>query len=154
MLFFLLCIPFAWNVVSCQLQTRVSSTIQDKPQVVGITTSGGEGNYRFSVTLQTPDTGCEQYADWWEVITPEGILLYRRILAHSHVNEQPFTRSGGGVAIIATDTVLVRVHMNTTGYGSHAMKGNIAEGFQQVILPEGFAQELALVPPLPNGCAF
>ena len=87
------------------------------------------GAYTFSVTLSSLDTGCDQYADWWEVITPDGELVYRRILAHSHVNEQPFTRSGGPVELQETTQAIVRAHMNNAGYGGVAFSGSPASGF-------------------------
>ncbi|MGC1306024.1 MAG: hypothetical protein WA885_02255 [Phormidesmis sp.] len=112
------------------------------------------GTYNFSVTLQSDDTGCDQYANWWEVITPEGELLYRRILAHSHVDEQPFTRSGGPVEIAADQEVIVRSHFNPTGYSTQAMKGTASSGFEPTALPADFAIALADADPQPSGCAF
>ena len=50
-----------------------------------------------SVTLSHPDTGWDHYADGWEVLTPDGVSLGLRVLAHPHVNEQPFTRSLSGI---------------------------------------------------------
>ena len=97
--------------------------------VVAVRTSGSPGAYSFAVTLQSPDTGCDQYADWWEVITPDGELLYRRVLAHSHVDEQPFTRSGGPVDVQSTTRVIVRAHMNDAGYGGVAFSGSEEAGF-------------------------
>lgn len=120
-----------------------------------VTTSGQESEYNFSVTLSSPDTGCSQYADWWEVISEDGsTLIYRRILAHSHVNEQPFTRSGGTVQINSNTIVIIRGHMNNLGYGINVLKGSIAEGFVTTTLDEDFALNISKVSPLPTGCAF
>ncbi|MEM6354036.1 MAG: hypothetical protein AAF766_25105 [Cyanobacteria bacterium P01_D01_bin.14] len=112
------------------------------------------GNYTFAVTLASPDTGCEQYANWWEVVTEEGDLVYRRILAHSHIEEQPFQRSGGPVELQPDQTVIVRGHMDPDGYGTQAMQGSVEAGFTEVMLPEGFAADLAEAEPQPSGCTF
>ena len=122
--------------------------------ITAVETSGDVDNYTFSVTVQSDETGCDRYADWWEVITPEGELLYRRILAHSHVDEQPFTRSGGPVEIEASDEVLVRSHVNPDGYSTQAMRGSVSEGFSPTTLPEDFALALAEAEPQPGDCAF
>ncbi len=121
-----------------------------------VTISGNENNYTFSVTLKSPDKGCSQYANWWEIVTEDEELVYRRILGHSHVNEQPFTRSGGTVKINAPDIVIIRGHMNTTGYGKGeiAMKGSVETGFKPFVVVEEFASSLEKDSPLPNGCAF
>ncbi len=126
-----------------------------KLSVKKVTVSGNENNYQFSVTLSSPDTGCEQYADWWEVIPKDGTtLIYRRVLGHSHVTEQPFTRSGGTVKISTTDIVIIRGHMNNTGYSVNAMKGSVSGGFTSIILDADFASTLSTLEPLPTGCAF
>jgi len=122
--------------------------------VVAVAASGSPGAYTLSVTVSSPDTGCDQYADWWEVLDEEGQLLYRRVLLHSHVGEQPFARSGGPVPIIAEQVVWVRAHMSVGGYGGTAFKGSVAGGFSAVELAADFAVELAEVEPLPQGCAF
>jgi hypothetical protein len=70
-----------------------------------VETSGEDDYYSFQATVSSPDTGCEQYADWWEVLTDKGELLYRRVLLHSHVSEQPFHRSGGRGGIRTPDAV-------------------------------------------------
>ncbi len=57
------------------------------------------GTYRFDVTVRSADTGWEKYADAWEVRGPDGTVLGTRVLAHPHVDEQPFTRSLAGVAV-------------------------------------------------------
>ena len=65
---------------------------------VVITAESG-GTYRFDVTVRSTETGWDKYADAWEVRAPDGAVLGTRVLAHPHVDEQPFTRSLTGVAI-------------------------------------------------------
>ena len=123
--------------------------------VVKVKVTGKRGAYAFAVTVKSPDTGCRQYADWWEVVTPDGgKLLYRRILLHSHVSEQPFTRSGGPVPVGPNDVVVVRVHVKPAGYSPLALKGSTAAGFEAVRLPDGFGDELVKEPPQPVDCWF
>jgi hypothetical protein len=122
--------------------------------VISVRVTGRPNNYRFSVGVRSPDEGCRRYADWWEVVSLEGKLIYRRILGHSHVKEQPFLRSGGPVAILDDTPVLVRAHMNPGGYGPVGLKGTVKDGFQEVELKPGFASELEKEPPQPSGCAF
>jgi hypothetical protein len=122
--------------------------------VQSISVSGEPGTYNFSVTVSSPDEGCSQYADWWEIVSQDGELIYRRILLHSHVDEQPFTRSGGPVSIEADTIVLVRAHMHPGGYGGTALKGSLEQGFEQVELSPDFAANLLETLPLPEGCNF
>lgn len=109
-------------------------------------------SFVFSVGIKSPDTGCDQYANWWEILTPDGTLLYRRILAHSHITEQPFIRSGGPVDITETTEVYIRAHMHPSGYGGAAYKGTVQSGFTAFELESDFAEELASHQPLPSNC--
>jgi len=122
--------------------------------VTAVEIAGLPGDYTFSVTIESPDTGCNQYADWWEVITADGNLIYRRILAHSHVNEQPFARSGGPVKVAATQNILVRAHMNSSGYGERVLSGTVEQGLTLDVLDSEFSAELEAVAPLPVSCDF
>ena len=122
--------------------------------VIAVQTSGSDGAYRFAVTLKSTETGCAQYADWWEVLSEEGALLYRRILVHSHPDTQPFTRSGGRVAIGQNDIVYVRAHMNKMGYVGDVFKGSVKEGFSKSMTLPSFSKALAQQQPLPKGCAY
>lgn len=122
--------------------------------VVSVAVTGEAGNYTFAITISSADTGCEQYADWWEVADPDtGKLIYRRILAHSHTNEQPFTRSGGPVPIRPDQTVVIRGHMGgvKSNYGGKVLGGSVDAGFQPMADP---LPSLESVEPLPTGCAF
>jgi hypothetical protein len=122
--------------------------------VIAVQVSGQPGAYQFNVGIRSPDKGCAQYADWWEVVSADGKLLYRRVLLHSHVDEQPFTRSGGPVLIQADTVVWVRAHMNTGGYGGMAFQGSVKTGFKPAVPDSGFATGLARQQPLPEGCDF
>lgn len=122
--------------------------------ITAVSVTGEPGGYTFSVTIQSPDTGCEQYADWWDVFRPDGTLVYRRILAHSHVNEQPFTRSGAPVNVAADEMILVRAHMNSSGYGEQVFSGSIEQGLMIDTLDSSVAEELEVADPLPDSCAF
>lgn len=134
--------------------TGVSTMTTPTAEVTAVQASGSPGAYEFNVTVKSPDTGCQQYADWWEVVSADGRLLYRRVLLHSHVDEQPFTRSGGPVPIHAETIVWVRAHMNTVGYGGMAFKGSVKAGFAKSEPPANFAPALVKQPPLPDGCDF
>jgi hypothetical protein len=122
--------------------------------VVGVEVTGDPGAYTFSVSVRSDETGCEQYADWWEVLTSGGALVYRRILEHSHPSEQPFTRTGGPVDVTAADALVVRAHLHPNGYAGGAMAGSVEGGFGPTTLETGFAADLATAPPLPTRCLF
>lgn len=58
------------------------------------------GTWTFIVTVSSDETGWNKYADAWEVRRVDtGEVLGTRVLAHPHVNEQPFTRQLSGVVI-------------------------------------------------------
>lgn len=85
-------------------------------------TETGEGSWRFSVTVSSPDSGWDYYADAWQVVGPDGTILGTRTLHHPHENEQPFTRSLSGVEIPDdVEEVTVRARMNEGGYGGEEM---------------------------------
>lgn len=89
-----------------------------EPTIVNATATQGTNGWRFDVSLLHPDTGWDHYADGWGVYTLDGDQLGYRVLAHPHVNEQPFTRSLSGVAIPDTITqVIIRPHDLVDGDG-------------------------------------
>ena len=84
-----------------------------------------DGSWTFAVTVAHPDTGWDDYADGWDVVTPTGEVLkpdpgspFTRLLLHPHENEQPFTRSQSGIVIPGGVTqVRVRAHDLVDGFG-------------------------------------
>ena len=93
-----------------------------------------DSTWTFHVTVRHPDMGWEDYADGWDVLTPDGTVLkpdpdspFTRLLLHPHENEQPFTRSQSNIAIPADVTqVLVRAHDLVDGYGGREVVVDLA----------------------------
>lgn len=151
---------WAWQIVLGCAGTG-SQTVPDGAEpsvdVISVRAVGESGAYTVYVTIRSDETGCDRYADWWEVLTPEGELVYRRILDHSHPDDQPFERFGGPVAIEASEEVVVRGHLHSDregegGYVGQAMRGSIAGGFSEWAAPASFAPEVE--GPLPESCLF
>lgn len=81
-------------------------------------THTGNGTFRASVTVKHADEGWDHYADAWEILAPDGTVLATRTLAHPHVNEQPFTRSLGGIKIPDDiDAIRIRARDSQHGFG-------------------------------------
>lgn len=152
---FCLALVFIFQLTSCtENEMSEQNQIEELAKINAVECTGQTNNYTFSVTIESPDVGCEQYADWWEVLTPDSLLIYRRILTHSHVDEQPFTRSGGLVHVGADDFIYVRAHMNNLGYGTQVFSGTPREGLLQDSLSQDFGLSVLSVDPLPDACAF
>ena len=106
----------------------------DVVKALARTTSPGE--WYFTVTVQHPDSGWEDYADGWDVVLPDGTVVkpaakeaFTRTLWHPHVNEQPFTRSQGGVKIPNSITeVTVRAHDKRDGFGGKEVTISLLDG--------------------------
>jgi Tfp pilus assembly protein PilX len=133
-------------------QTAQKNTV--RADITHISTTGTENNYTFSVSLKSTEIGCDQYANWWEILDADGILIYRRVLGHSHPNEQPFTRSGGSVDIQKNAKIYIRAHMNNKGYVGDIFEGSVKSGFSLSKNPISFSGDIELQEPLPSKCAF
>src|SRR5262245_56394086 len=130
-----------------------ASRAEDHADVLRVGAQGRPGAYAFAVTVKSPDRNCDHYADWWEVVSEDGKLLHRRVLMHSHPDEQPFTRPDGPIALAPDRTVVVRAHFHPTGYGGAVMRGSVARGFAPwPEVPAKFAAGLEREPPLPKEC--
>lgn len=83
----------------------------------------GDGSWTFSVTLSSPYDTPEQYADAWRVVGPDGAELGFRLLTHDHANEQPFTRSQGGIVVPdGVDTVTIEARDLVNGWASNTFE--------------------------------
>jgi hypothetical protein len=133
--------------------------------VVAVEATGSARDYTFSVTVRSADVDCSQYADWWEVLSADGALLYRRVLVHSHTDANgttdadaegnTFTRTGGPVPVGDDDEVVVRAHMNVGGYHGDVMTGRVSAGFRVDPDPGAeFAASVEAQQPQPTGCLF
>lgn len=72
--------------------------------------------FQISATVSSADTGDEKYADVWEVRAPDGTVLGERVLAHPHVDEQPFTRSQTMEIPDDVAVVTVAAHDSVVGF--------------------------------------
>lgn len=106
-------VPLSWSV----------QVWAGPPEVVDVQISASaDGSYRFDVTVRHEDEGWDHYADRFEVLANDELILGTRVLHHPHENEQPFTRSLSGVKIGSDlDGVRVRAHDSVHGYGEDAM---------------------------------
>ena len=91
----------------------------DDATIEEVTARHDGGDWTFSVTLSHGDTGWDDYADGWRVVMEDGTVLGTRVLLHPHVNEQPFTRSMGGIPVPeGVSEVFIEASTNTTGWGT------------------------------------
>lgn len=96
-----------------------SPALADAPKIEDVTARPNSNGWQFSVTLRHADTGWDDYADGWRVEAADGTVLGFRELLHPHVNEQPFTRSQGGIAIPdGTTEVYIRARDNVGGWAA------------------------------------
>lgn len=89
----------------------------DPAKIENVTARAAGDAWTFSVTLRHADTGWDDYADGWRILSLDGTELGIRTLYHPHVEEQPFTRSLSGVKLPnGTTEVLVEARTNTDGW--------------------------------------
>lgn len=84
--------------------------------------ASANGTRNFHVSVLHNDQGWDHYADRFEILTDKGEVISTRVLAHPHVNEQPFTREKYGVKIPqGLMRIYVRAHDKIHGYGPKVM---------------------------------
>ncbi len=95
-----------------------AAAFADQAVIEGATAAGTGTTWTFEVTLSHGDTGWDDYADGWRIVTEDGTELGTRVLLHPHVDEQPFTRSLSGVTIPdGVATVYIEARTTRDGWG-------------------------------------
>ena len=103
---------FWFVLVALAAATLSSSSVAGEADIINVEVrKSGPQTFSFDVTVKHADTGWKHYANKWDIVTADGKVLGTRVLHHPHVEEQPFTRSLGGVRIPAEiKTVTVRAY--------------------------------------------
>jgi hypothetical protein len=115
-------------IIAIMILISPQVTLASETDVIDVKITKTRDTFRFDVTLRHADTGWDHYANKWEIVGSDGAVLGTRILAHPHVNEQPFTRSLGGVTLGKdVKEVLIRAGDNLGETGGKSLK---------VIIPE------------------
>lgn len=96
--------------------------------VVHVEAVAGEDaeTWTFTVTVRHADRDPDHWADWWRVRTVDGRELGRRVLLHSHVDEQPFTREERIRIPRNVRTVVVEAHDKRHGLGGQIVTVDLA----------------------------
>lgn len=116
--------PYRMKIAAVAAASMIAgSALAGEADVIAVKpTREGDERWRFDVTVKSNDLGWDYYADAFEVLTPEGRLLGRRILLHPHQTEQPFTRELSGVKIPPeVRNVVVRARHKPRGYDGATM---------------------------------
>ena len=111
------------SLVGSDAQTATEQGNADVIEVRAV--ESANGTWTFHVTVAHPDAGWEDYADGWDVVTPDNQVLkpdpdspFTRLLLHPHETEQPFTRSQGNILVPDGVTIVrVRAHDLVDGFG-------------------------------------
>jgi hypothetical protein len=107
-------------LIAC-LALAAAPAAAGEADVVDVSLSREGDAWRVEVTVRHADEGWDHYADGWEIVAPDGTVLGERPLLHPHVEEQPFTRSLGGVRIPAeVEEITIRARDSVHGWGGDA----------------------------------
>jgi hypothetical protein len=96
--------------------------------VIDVTVTQEDGDrWRFAVTVRHADHDPDHWADWWRVRMPDGRELGRRVLLHSHVDEQPFTRDGIVRIPANVRAVVIEAHDKIHGLGGRTVTVDLSK---------------------------
>ena len=109
------------NKILAAFIITASPALADKAIVQNVNVSKSGSSFTFNVTVSHTDKGWDDYVNIWRIKDEQGNVLGERVLAHPHVNEQPFTRSLSGVEIPAgVKQVFVEAHDTINGWNPDA----------------------------------
>jgi len=107
-----------FTLFALALTFSATSALAGKADVLAATATKSGDAWNVSATVAHADEGWNHYANSFQVLAMDGTVIGTRVLVHPHVDEQPFTRSLGGVQIPAgTTQVRVRAGDLVHGYG-------------------------------------
>jgi hypothetical protein len=110
------------------LLSFLSSAMAGEVEIVTTIFASQGKLWQVSATLRHDDTGWNQYADAWRVVSADGTVLGTRVLYHPHEHEQPFTRSLDGVTIPADmHVVYVEAHCKVHGWSPHRVRVDLRQ---------------------------
>lgn len=85
-------------------------------------TETAPGVFTISAEVEHGDDGWDHYANAWQVIGPDGSVIATRVLAHPHMNEQPFIRVLTDVSIPDNvSEVTIRARDLVHGFGGRTV---------------------------------
>jgi hypothetical protein len=119
-------LAFVFAVTLAALGSRPVSA--GKADVVFVEFRQEDGDrWTFAVTVRHDDRDPDHWADWWRVRTADGRELGRRVLLHSHVGEQPFTRDENIRIPRGVRTVVVEAHDKVHGLGGSTVTVDLSK---------------------------
>ncbi len=141
---------FPWRVTLCAVAFTLGAAeaaLAGQADVIRVSFERTGERLAFAVTIQHADEGWDHYADRFEIVALDGTVLAIRELTHPHVDEQPFTRSIGGVRIPEGigGEITVRAHDSVHGFGGQEFVVKIRKAYAC-----GVPVESGLTPPAPE----
>lgn len=94
------------SLIMCCLLLLSLRVLAGEAEIVFAKFQQKEAGWKVDVTLKHNDEGWNHYANAWRIVDDKGTVLGKRVLAHPHTEEQPFTRSLRSTKIPEATTVV------------------------------------------------
>lgn len=114
---------FGYGLLAAGIFSVPISGLANEVEIVKTSFEKRGDTWTVNTTLRHNDTGWDHYADKWRVIDRASKTLGERVLFHPHENEQPFTRSQGGIHIPdESPVVYVEAHDKVHGWSKQRVR--------------------------------